>query len=65
MDVVVTETSCPDRIGANTDNKGSALCLTERIWGTESAVVATRLWSFLAANLLRWLEKSESEANEG
>ena len=33
-EVVVTETKFPERIGANTERRGSVLCLTERIYIT-------------------------------
>ncbi len=34
-ELVVTDTSLPDRIGLNTESRGSALCLMLRIWGRD------------------------------
>ncbi len=35
-ELVVTDTSLPDRIGANTESRGSALCLMLSIFGKVS-----------------------------
>jgi hypothetical protein len=64
-EVVVTETSLPNRMGVNTDSKGSVLCRVERISGTAFSDFATRLAAFLVEYDFRRLEKAESAASDG